>query len=118
MTRLTNATSAITGFLFSAVLMTSCSTAKDEKTASAEETAQTVAETKLDDNAITPSFDCAKAKTEVEKLICSDPELARLDREMADKYNAMYQQMRNENPNDLDRYNQDYPKLLVRRQKG
>lgn len=118
MARLTNATSAITGFLFSVVLMTSCSTAKDEKTVSAEETAQTVAETKVDDNAITPSFDCAKAKTEVEKLICSDPELARLDREMADKYNAMYQQMRKENPVDLDRYNQEYPKLLVRRQKG
>lgn len=117
MVRLTNATSAITGFLFSVVLMTSCSTAKDEKTVSAEETAQAAAETKVDDNAITPSFDCAKAKIEVEKLICSDPELARLDREMADKYNAMYQQMRKENP-DLDRYNQEYPKLLVRRQKG
>lgn len=116
MVRLTNATSAITGFLFSVVLMTSCSIAKDEKAASSKDTAQTVAETKVDDNAITPSFDCAKAKTEVEKLICSDPELARLDREMADKYNAMYQQMRKENP-DLDQYNQDYPKLFARRQK-
>lgn len=48
MTRLTNATSAITGFLLSAVLTTSCSTAKDEKNVSAE-TARTVAETKVDD---------------------------------------------------------------------
>ena len=118
MARLTNAAGAVIVFLLSVVLMTSCSTAKDEKNVSSE-TTQTVAETTtIDDKAITPSFDCAKAKTKVEKLICSDPELARLDREMADKYNAMYQQMRNENPNDLDRYNQDYPKLLVRRQKG
>lgn len=29
-----------------------------------------------------PSFDCAKATTEVEKLICSDDELAKLDVEM------------------------------------
>lgn len=89
MARLTNATSAITGFLFSVVLMTSCSTAKDEKTVSAEETAQAIAETKVNDKAITPSFDCAKAKTEVEKLICSDPELARLDREMAKAYKEL-----------------------------
>lgn len=106
MTRLTNATSAITGFLFSVVLMTSCSTAKDEKTASAEETAQTIAETKVNDKAITPSFDCAKAKTEVEKLICSDPELARLDREMANSYVAF-----------METLDEDfYRKKLVRKQ--
>lgn len=66
---------------------------------------------------IKPGFDCAKAKTEVEKLICSDAELAELDREMTDKYNAMYQQMRKENPIASDQYNQRYPELLVRRQK-
>ena len=31
---------------------------------------------------VQPSFDCAKATTEVEKLICSDDELAKLDVEM------------------------------------
>ncbi|MBR4127163.1 MAG: DUF1311 domain-containing protein [Alphaproteobacteria bacterium] len=85
--------------------MTSCSTAKDEKNVSAE-TARTVAETKVDDNAITPSFDCAKAKTEVEKLICSDPELARLDREMANSYVAF-----------METLDEDfYRKKLVRKQ--
>lgn len=37
---------------------------------------------------IKPSFDCAKAKTEVEKLICSDAELAELDLEMSNSYAA------------------------------
>lgn len=32
------------------------------------------------------SFDCAKATTKVEKLICADPELSKLDEEMADLY--------------------------------
>ena len=36
---------------------------------------------------VSPSFDCAKAKTEVEKLICSDDELANLDVEMSEWYN-------------------------------
>ena len=35
-----------------------------------------------------PSFDCAKAATEVEKLICSDDELAKLDVEMNKSYHA------------------------------
>ena len=33
-----------------------------------------------------PSFDCAKARSVVEKLICSDAELARLDRELGRLY--------------------------------
>lgn len=36
-----------------------------------------------------PSFDCAKASTPVEKTICADPLLGRLDRAMADNYSAM-----------------------------
>lgn len=35
-----------------------------------------------------PSFDCTKATTEVEKLICSDDELAKLDVEMNKSYHA------------------------------
>ena len=35
-----------------------------------------------------PSFDCNKASTEVEKLICSDDELAKLDVEMNKSYHA------------------------------
>ena len=38
---------------------------------------------------IKPSFDCAKAKTRVEKLICSDAELAMLDREMSGEYYSL-----------------------------
>lgn len=37
---------------------------------------------------VSPSFDCAKATTEVEKLICSDDELAKLDIEMNKSYHA------------------------------
>lgn len=35
-----------------------------------------------------PSFDCAKATTEVEKLICSDDELTKLDVELNKSYHA------------------------------
>lgn len=35
---------------------------------------------------INPSFDCKKARTNTEKLICSDKELAALDKEMAQAY--------------------------------
>ena len=35
-----------------------------------------------------PTFDCAKAKGEVEKLICSDASLATLDRKLADAFKA------------------------------
>ena len=38
---------------------------------------------------IKPSFDCTKAKTRVEKLICSDAELAKLDREMSSEYHSL-----------------------------
>lgn len=38
---------------------------------------------------IKPSFDCAKAKTRVEKLICSDVKLAKLDRKMSSEYRAL-----------------------------
>ena len=37
---------------------------------------------------VSPSFDCTKATTEVEKLICSDDELAKLDVEMNKSYHA------------------------------
>lgn len=36
-----------------------------------------------------PSFDCAKASSEVEKLICGDPELAQLDRSLSDLYHRV-----------------------------
>ena len=38
---------------------------------------------------IQPSFDCSKAKTRVEKLVCSDEVLSRLDRDMQKAYDLM-----------------------------
>ena len=35
-----------------------------------------------------PSFDCANAGSEAESLICSDADLARLDRRLADRFGA------------------------------
>jgi uncharacterized protein YecT (DUF1311 family) len=35
-----------------------------------------------------PSFDCSKAQSAAEKLICQDPELAILDRRVSDRYAA------------------------------
>ncbi len=35
-----------------------------------------------------PSFDCRKARSTPEKIICSDADLARMDRELADLYRA------------------------------
>ena len=37
-----------------------------------------------------PSFDCAKAEKEAEKMVCSDAELARLDRELNRVYILVY----------------------------
>ena len=36
--------------------------------------------------AVKPSFDCAKAQTEAEKLVCIDDDLAELDNELAKRY--------------------------------
>jgi uncharacterized protein YecT (DUF1311 family) len=41
--------------------------------------------------AATPSFNCAAAKTPVEKLICRDGDLALLERSMADAYRSVLQ---------------------------
>ena len=35
-----------------------------------------------------PSFDCGKAESSVEKLVCADTELARLDRQVSERYAA------------------------------
>ncbi|WP_330948302.1 DUF2939 domain-containing protein [Thermomonas sp. LB-4] len=42
----------------------------------------------MQDEEVTPSFDCAKAATRSEQLICSDSELARLDSSLAGVYSA------------------------------
>lgn len=35
-----------------------------------------------------PSFDCAKASTSAEKLVCADPALAQLDQRLAERYQS------------------------------
>ncbi|WP_051284346.1 lysozyme inhibitor LprI family protein [Desulforegula conservatrix] len=40
-------------------------------------------------HAAMPGFDCSKATTEVEKLVCSDDRLADLDKQMADVFRAL-----------------------------
>src|SRR4029077_13711617 len=37
-----------------------------------------------------PSFDCAKASSAVDRLICSDEGLARLDRALAERYEELH----------------------------
>lgn len=49
--------------------------------------------------AVKPSFDCAKAKPgSIEALICADPALAALDRQLADVYAAARKKAANEKP--------------------
>jgi len=40
------------------------------------------------DDSVAQSFNCARADTEILRLICGDPELARADAELSDKYGA------------------------------
>lgn len=40
-------------------------------------------------SAFSASFDCAKASTLIEKAICSDPTLGKLDEALANNYNGM-----------------------------
>ncbi|MDR2141053.1 MAG: hypothetical protein LBR11_04570 [Deltaproteobacteria bacterium] len=45
-----------------------------------------------------PSFDCAAASTDVEKIVCSDVELADLDMEMSQLYFKIRNQLTNKEP--------------------
>ena len=40
----------------------------------------------VDEGSVSPSFDCNKARSISEKLICSDAELSRLDNELVTIY--------------------------------
>lgn len=69
-----------------------------------------------------PSFDCDKASTNAEKIVCSDDELARLDNELANAYknalnsldNASKKQLTNEQKSWLKTYNQCTDKECVK----
>lgn len=43
-----------------------------------------------------PSFDCAKARGTVERTICNNPELARLDKKLASAFESRYSQLDND----------------------
>lgn len=51
---------------------------------------------------IEPSFDCKKASTKVEKMICSDAELAKSDKELNELYNKYIEFISNNLPNYKD----------------
>ncbi len=58
--------------------------------------ASTVAEPVRAEGATGPGFDCAKATSEVEKLLCRDAALAALDRELAAQYQKVLAATRGE----------------------
>ena len=84
---------------------------------------ENVAQNALNQN-IQASFDCAKASTRVEKLICSDSELASLDIELANVYantrNSLdtggKKALLNEQRKWIDEYNQCADKFCVQQQ--
>lgn len=55
-----------------------------------------------------PSFDCATAKREVEKMICSDPQLGVLDRQIADTYARVLKSSSGRTASDLRRTQRDF----------
>lgn len=55
-----------------------------------------------------PSFDCATAKREVEKMICADPQLGVLDRQIADTYARVLKGVSGRSANDLRKTQRDF----------
>lgn len=59
-----------------------------------------------------PSFDCATAKREVEKVICADPQLGVLDRQIAEAYERVLKSAGKRSANSLRKSQRDF--LLAR----
>jgi len=55
-----------------------------------------------------PSFDCASAKHEVEKVICADPEFGALDRRIAETYERVLKSASKRSANDLRKTQRDF----------
>jgi tetratricopeptide (TPR) repeat protein len=55
-----------------------------------------------------PSFDCATAKREVEKVICADPQLGVLDRQIAETYERVLKSASKRSAGDLRRTQRDF----------
>ncbi|MGY3123091.1 uncharacterized protein ACVWXQ_007028 [Bradyrhizobium sp. S3.14.4] len=55
-----------------------------------------------------PSFDCATAKREVEKVICADPQLGVLDRQIAETYERVLKVTKGRSAGDLRKTQRDF----------
>lgn len=55
-----------------------------------------------------PSFGCADAKREVEKVICADPQLSVLDRQIAETYERMLKSASGRSAGDLRKAQRDF----------
>jgi tetratricopeptide (TPR) repeat protein len=55
-----------------------------------------------------PSFDCATAKREVEKVICADPQLGVLDRQIAETYERVLKGSKGRSAGDLRKTQRDF----------
>ncbi|MCP3370473.1 tetratricopeptide repeat protein [Bradyrhizobium cajani] len=55
-----------------------------------------------------PSFDCATARREVEKVICADPQLGVLDRQIAETYERVLKSANKRSAGDLRRTQRDF----------
>ena len=65
-------------------------------------------------NSLLPTFDCARARQAVEKAICSDPELAQLDRAVDDAYRAALSRLK---PAAARRLKREQRQFIARRNK-
>jgi uncharacterized protein len=65
--------------VLAALAAAACTSQPQEQAYEESSTASSVASS-------TASFDCVKAETEAEKLVCADPQLAALDRQLATEY--------------------------------
>ena len=55
-----------------------------------------------------PSFECATARREVEKVICADPQLGVLDRQIAETYERVLKSASKRSANDLRKTQRDF----------
>jgi uncharacterized protein len=55
-----------------------------------------------------PSFDCDTARREVEKMICADPQLGMLDRQIAETYARVLKSARGQSASDLRKTQRDF----------
>ena len=62
-----------------------------------------------------PTFDCATASRAVEKAVCSDPDLSRLDRQIDDAYKAALAKL---NRKGVARLREEQRDFIIKRNKS